>query len=96
MQSLMLTLVAYWCLASVAQASTLLNDPSLLPRPRQHKDRVLVATTLADINTRGPAVLNRQLEHFVAACDAGFEIHLVIVTLTANWTTAEHLFAPSR
>lgn len=76
--------------------SALLPSPAALPQPRQLADRILIANTLSDYERRGPERLAKQLDFYVAACEAGFEVHVVIMTLRADWGPVMHLFAPTR
>lgn len=82
--------------ADPARASTLLTRPEQLPRPRQQHNRLLIANTLADFATGGLLRLAKQLDFYVAACESGFEVHAVIVTLRQDWGPAAEVFAPTR
>lgn len=82
--------------ADHAGASTLLTRPEQLPRPRQQHNRLLIANTLADFAMGGLLRLSKQLDFYVAACESGFEVHAVIVTLRQDWGLAADVFAPTR
>ena len=64
-----------------------------LPPPVQASNRVLVAITAGGI---GHEIIVRQLDAYVAACEAGYEVHVVLVTYAQWWDAAPSLFAKSR
>ena len=73
----------------------LTSDPSIhhLPPLAQTSNRVLAAITSGGINQD---VIVRQLDAYVAACEAGYEVHVVLVTYVTWWEAAPALFAKSR
>ena len=53
-----------------------------LPPPVQASNRVLVAITAGGI---GHEIIVRQLDAYVSACEAGYEVHVVLVTYAQWW-----------
>jgi len=87
-----------WCrhMASDPVATPpLATDPTIddLPPLIQSSNRVLAAITSGSINQD---VMVRQLDAYVAACEAGYEVHVVLVTYARWWDAAPSLFAKSR